>query len=224
MQFGRSKARPRNGWPVSPGQCAFDLWRTVKAVRICVKLQCSIRVVQKKPPPGGWLASALTRQEQREFGHLYVQHQGLIRLLGSKLTRQFPSVDALDVFSCIDVAFLKSCRAYDSSKGKFSTIFTRFANGEVRHFIRDHNWQIKAPIAMRERSRTAQQLLNCGNSLEHTAQLMGLKPSDIEEALQATTAVMHEIADWDHHECPMPTPMDRLMAEEDWQARAPVQP
>ena len=224
MQVGRSKARPKNGWPVSPGQCAFDLWRTAKTVRLSVKLQCGLRVVQKKPPKGGWLASALTRREQRDFGRLYVQHQGLIRLLGSKLTRQFPSVDVLDVFSCIDVAFLKSCRAFDPSKGKFSTIFTRFASGEVRHFIRDHNWLIKAPVAMQERSRTAQQLLSCGNSLEHTAQLMGLKPSDITEALRATTAVVHEVSDWEHHECQAATPMERLEAEEAWQARAPLQP
>ena len=79
------------------------------------------------------------------MGQMYVEHQGLLRLLGSKLTRQFPMVDSLDVFSCIDVAFLKSCRAFDSTKGKFSTILTKFATCEVRHFIRDHNFAITAP-------------------------------------------------------------------------------
>ena len=224
MRYGREKVPPKSGWRVSPGQGVFDLERSVKTVCLRIKLRCSVRVVQKQSPKGGWLASALTRQEQRDFGRLYVRHQGLIRLLGSKLTRAFPSVDALDVFSCIDVAFLKSCRAYDPSKGKFSTIFTRFASGEVRHFIRDHNWQIKAPVAMRERSRTAQQLLSCGNSIEHTAQLMGVSVAAIEEALWATTAVAHETADWEYHKCPTATPMERLEAEEDWQARAPVQP
>ena len=179
---------------------------------------------KKKPPKGGWLATELTKQEQQAYGRQYVEHQGLIRLLGSKLTRQFPMVDVLDVFSCIDVAFLKSCRAYDPSKGKFSTIFTRFASGEVRHFIRDHNWQIKAPVAMRELSRTAQQLLSCGNSMERVAELMGVSTAAIQEALWATTAVAHETADWEHHECPMATPMERLLVEEDWQARALVQP
>ena len=52
------------------------------------------------------------------MGRMYVEHQGLIGLLGAKLTRQFPMVDGLDVFSCIDVAFLKSCRAFDPTKGK----------------------------------------------------------------------------------------------------------
>ena len=149
------------------------------------------------------------------MGEMYVEHQGLIRLLGSKMTRQFPMVDVLDIFSCIDVAFLKSCRAYDPKRGKFSTIFTRFASGEIRHFIRDHNWQIKAPVAVRELSRTAQQLLSSGQSIERVSELLGVTTTSIEEALCATTAVSHEIADWEHHQCPTATPMERLIAEEE---------
>ena len=166
-------------------------------------------------PKGGWLKEPLTPQESKRIGQLYVRHQGLIRLLGSKLTRQFPMVDKLDVFSCIDVAFIKSCRAFDPSKGKFSTIFTRFASGEVRHFIRDHNWQIKAPGPMRELSRAAKQLLNQGHSLTEASELLGADPSSIVEAMKATAEVFHEVAGWEHHQCPRATPMEQLMAGEE---------
>ena len=124
-------------------------------------------------------------------------------------------VDKLDVFSCIDVAFIKSCRAFDPSKGKFSTIFTRFASGEVRHFIRDHNWQIKAPGPMRELSRAAKQLLNQGHSLTEASELLGADPSSIVEAMKATAEVFHEVAGWEHHQCPRATPMEQLMAGEE---------
>ena len=149
------------------------------------------------------------------MGRLYVRHQGLIRLLGSKLTRQFPMVDKLDVYSCIDVAFLKSCRAFDPNKGKFSTIFTRFASGEVRHFIRDHNWQVKAPGPLRDLSRAAKQLLNRGHDLQETAVLLNVQQSSIVEALKATAEVFHEVAGWEHHRCTRATPMEQLLAEEE---------
>ena len=60
--------------------------------------------------------------------------------------------------------------------------------------------------------------------MERVAELMGVSTAAIQEALWATTAVAHETADWEHHECPMATPMERLLVEEDWQARALVQP
>jgi len=149
------------------------------------------------------------------MGEQYVQHQGLIRMLGAKLTRRFPMVDSLDVFSCIDVAFLKSCRAFDPSRGKFSTIFTRFAVGEIRHFIRDHNFVITAPIKVREMSIAARQLLSKGHKLEEVAQLLGVSVSAVKESIFATTGLDHEIKGWEFHECQRLTPMERLLEEEE---------
>ena len=169
---------------------------------------------RKKPPKGGWLATELTRHEQREFGRLYVKHQGLIRLIGSKLCKRFPMVESLDVFSCIDIAFIKSCRAHDPSKGKFSTIFTTFAAGEVRHFIRDHNWMVKAPSKLREMSTPARKLLGQNYSLAEVAVMLGVSKETVKESILATTGIDHEIQGFELHECPRDGPMDLLIAEE----------
>ena len=104
------------------------------------------------PPKGGWLCEALSKQEQREMRKAYVEHQGLIKLMGAKMIRKYPMVETLDVYSCIDMAFIKSWRAWDPDKGKFSTIFTSFASGEIRHFIRDHNFAVTAPNKVRAMS------------------------------------------------------------------------
>ena len=170
--------------------------------------------VRRKPPKGGWLKAPLSRQEQRRMGQMYVEHQGLIRLLGAKLTRQFPMVDSLDVFSCIDVAFLKSCRAFDPTKGKFSTILTKFATGEIRHFIRDHNFVLTAPLKVRELSVPVRRLLSNGHSLDEVAQILGVSKQACKDAIVATAGVDHEIQGFELHECVRPGPMDVLLAEE----------
>ena len=169
---------------------------------------------RRKPPKGGWLKAPLSKAEQRQMGKMYVEHQGLIRLLGAKLTRQFPMVDSLDVFSCIDVAFLKSCRAFDPTKGKFSTILTKFATGEVRHFIRDHNFVIAAPSKVRELSVPVRRLLQSGHSLEEVAQILGVTKQACKDAIIATSGVDHDIQGFELHECTRPGPMDLLVAEE----------
>ena len=123
-------------------------------------------------------------------------------------------VESLDVFSCIDIAFIKSCRAHDSTKGKFSTIFTTFAAGEVRHFIRDHNWMIKAPGKLREISTPARKLLSQGYLLQEIAVMLGVSKEMIKESILATTGVVHDVQGFELHECPRDGPMDLLIAEE----------
>jgi DNA-directed RNA polymerase specialized sigma subunit len=149
------------------------------------------------------------------MARLYVEHQGLIRLLGAKLTRRFPMVDSLDVFSCIDVAFLKSCRAFSPQHGKFSTIFTKFATGEIRHFIRDHNFVIAAPSKVRELSVPVRRLLANGHSLDEVAVILGVSKQDCKEAVMATAGLNHDIKGFELHECQRPGPLERLMEEEE---------
>lgn len=170
--------------------------------------------LRPKPPKGGWLKAPLTRKEQRRMGQMYVEHQGLIRLLGAKLTRQFPMVDTLDVFSCIDVAFLKACRAFSPNHGKFSTIFTKFATGEIRHFIRDHNFVIAAPSKVRELSVPVRRLLRNGHSLDDVAQILGVSKQACKDAVVATAGLDHDIKGFELHQCQRLGPMERLMEEE----------
>ena len=105
---------------------------------------------------------------------MYREHQGLLRLMGRKLCRKYPFVSAEDVFSCIDQAFIKTCRAWQPAKGTFSTLLTVFAEGDVLHFIRDHNWTLKAPGAVRRNGQLARKLLEKGASAGEVMMKLGL--------------------------------------------------
>ena len=171
--------------------------------------------IKVKPPHPNWLKDPIGPRERKWMNNAYVENQGLIRLLGSKLTKKYPMLDNLDVFSCIDIAFIKACRAYKASKGEFSTILTVYAEGEIRHFIRDHNFMISAPPQVRELSTTVRQLIAKGLSLSAIAETLGTTIERVRESIIATTGVAHEQKHWEHHYCHRPTPLDVLIAEEE---------
>lgn len=171
------------------------------------------------PPKGkrratSHLAKPLSEEERRRFGEMYVEHQGLIRLLGCKLCRKYPSVDKLDVYSCIDIGFLKTCRAFDPTLGfKFSTLLTKFCEGTILHFIRDHNWHVKAPAKVRQLGQAARKLAAQGHSVADVCQLLDTTRDELRLALAATAGMYHEQNEWEGHRCPRPTPMEALEAE-----------
>ena len=172
---------------------------------------------QKKPKrrSASHLAKPLSRDEQRKFGEMYVEHQGLIRLLGCKLCRKYPSVDKLDVYSCIDIGFLKTCRAFDPTLGfKFSTLLTKFCEGTILHFIRDHNWHVKAPPRVRQLGQAARKLAAQGHSVAEVIRLLDTSRDELRLALAATAGMYHEQNEWEGHQCQRPTPMELLEAED----------
>lgn len=145
---------------------------------------------------------------------MYREHQGLLRLMGRKLCRKYPFVNAEDVFSCIDQAFIKTCRAWKPAKGTFSTLLTVFAEGDVLHFIRDHNWMVKAPGAVRRNGQLARKLLDKGHSRSEVLHALGISDEALKLALVATSPTDHDVRGFDLHVCPRPTPLERLEAEE----------
>ncbi|MFZ9655553.1 MAG: sigma-70 family RNA polymerase sigma factor [Limnohabitans sp.] len=169
---------------------------------------------QKQRPKTGYLATPLSRDEQHRVGRLYREHKGLINLMGRKMCRKYTYVAHDDLFSCIDIAFIKTCRAWDPSKGTFSTLLTVFSEGEIRHFIRDHNWMIKAPGTVRTLGQRARHMINRGESLQTVLLELGVSEAKLREALAATNSVDHEIKDFSLHLCPRPTPWERLEHEE----------
>jgi DNA-directed RNA polymerase specialized sigma subunit len=161
------------------------------------------------------LAEPLTKEERKRFGELYVEHQGLIRLLGCKMCRKYQAVDKLDIYSCIDIGFLKTCRAFDPTLGfKFSTLLTRFCEGTILHFMRDHNWHVKAPKKVRELGMAARNLATAGYSVADTMRVLGVSRDELRLAIAATAGIYHEQNEWEGHACQRPTPMERLEAEE----------
>jgi len=165
-------------------------------------------------PKTGYLATPLNGDEQRRIGVLYREHQGIIKLLGRKMCRKYFYVAPDDLFSCIDIAFIKTCRAWDPKKGTFSTLLTVFSEGEIRHFIRDHNWLVKAPGTVRTLGQRARHMLNRGERMEDVLEQLGVTEKKLREALVATCPTDHEIKGFDLHTCPRPTPWDVLECEE----------
>lgn len=172
---------------------------------------------QPKPPTGarhrprtGYLATPLSRDEQRQIAAMYREHQGLLRLMGRKLCRKYPFVSAEDVFSCIDQAFIKTCRAWQPAKGTFSTLLTVFAEGDVLHFIRDHNWLVKAPGAVRRNGQLARKMLDKGFSRTEVLEELKITEEQLKLALVATSPTDHDIRGFDLHICPRATPWELL--------------
>lgn len=166
-------------------------------------------------PKTGYLATPLNREERDRMTFLYREHQGLVKLMGRKMCRKYPYVAHDDLFSCIDIAFIKTCRAWDYRKGRFSTLLTVFCEGEIRHFIRDHNWLVKAPGTVRTIGQRARHMLNRGERMEDVLEQLGVTETKLKEALMATRPTDHEIKGFDLHMCPRPTPWDMLEAEEE---------
>ena len=162
----------------------------------------------------GYLATPLAASEQREVARLYKYHRGLINLMGRKMCRKYRYVSPDDLFSCIDIAFIRTCRAWDPAKGTFSTLLTVFCEGEIRHFIRDHNWLVKAPGTVRMMGQRARHMLNRGERLETVLEQLGITENKLKEALTATCPTDHEIRGFELHTCPRLTPWELLEQED----------
>ena len=158
----------------------------------------------------GYLATPLTREEQRSFGALYRQHGGLVALMGRKMCRKYRFLRKEDIYSSIDIAFIKTCRAWNPAKGTFSTLLTVFSEGEIRHFIRDHNWEIKAPAAVRTLGQQARYMLRDGKTRAEVIAALNTTEEKLKLALTATESIDHETKDFNLHLCPRPTPMELL--------------
>lgn len=169
---------------------------------------------RRRRPRTGHLATPLTPDEQRYVAQMYRTHQGLLRLLGRKLCRKYPFVDSSDIFSCIDTGFLKTCRAWDPAKGTFSTLLTVFCEGDILHFIRDHNWMVRAPGSVRRIGQLARKMLDRGSTSQEILLHLKVTEEQLKLALVATQPTDHDIRGFDLHICPRPTPWDRLEAED----------
>lgn len=160
-----------------------------------------------------WLAEPFSRQEQRDCGRLYAENIKLIHWLAHRFRLRYPMMRREDIYSCVDVAFLKTFRAWDPNRGKLSTLLEKFAAGECNHFIRDNNFSVSAPGHVREMGRRARRLLDCDMPAAQVCRQLGITADKLRECLVATSGTDHECRDWEFHECPRPQPMELLEAE-----------
>jgi DNA-directed RNA polymerase specialized sigma subunit len=164
----------------------------------------------------GYLATPLSQEEQRSIAQMYRQHQGILRLMGRKMLKKYHYVASDDLFSCCDIAFIKTCRAWDPKKGTFSTLLTVFCEGEILHWIRDNNWLVKAPGNVRFIGQRARRLIEADTPTEEILSRLQITDAQLKLALVATQPTDHDIRGFDLHICPRPTPWDALEGEESW--------
>jgi DNA-directed RNA polymerase specialized sigma subunit len=145
---------------------------------------------------------------------MYREHQGILRLMGHKMVKKYRFVAHDDLFSCCDIAFIKTCRAWDPAKGTFSTLLTVFCEGEILHWIRDNNWLVKAPGNVRRIGQRARRLLESGTPTHEILTILNITDPQLKLALVATQPTDHDIKGFDLHVCPRPTPWDHLLSEE----------
>jgi DNA-directed RNA polymerase specialized sigma subunit len=168
----------------------------------------------KKAPTRGYLATPLSSVERRTMDRLYREHGGLVNHMGRKMCRKYQALRKEDIYSCIDIAFIKTCRAWNPEKGTFSTLFGVFCEGEIRHYIRDHNWSVKAPPSVRSLGVRARYMLRAGQSQATVCLELKTTPEALKLALFAVQSLDHEIKGFDNHVCPRPTPWDILEQDE----------
>lgn len=169
----------------------------------------------REPRSGGHLDTPLTKAEQRRIQRLYVENRGLVCMFAARLSRQYRHcLDSETVDSCVDFAFIKAARMWDPEKGKLSTILGVYATGEVKHYIRDRNWTVKAPGDVRQRGMEARRLLESGMILGAVARQLGCSSQDVKDSLIATTGTAHDVLGFDLHVCQRPTPWEVLEAQE----------
>lgn len=162
------------------------------------------------------LAKPLTREEQRRFGRMYAENIGLIKMFGGKLCRKYGHCMANeDIFSCVDMAFLKACKAWNPERGRLSTIFWSFAQGECLHYLRSNNWTIKATHKARELGGQVRKLMALGWNAAAVCRELGCSRQDLKDALLATAGVAHDVKGFDLHVSHYPTPWEVLEAEEE---------
>jgi len=169
----------------------------------------------KKRPRTGYLATPLSPDEQRHVGQMYRDHQGILHLMGRKMYKKYPFVATDDLFSCCDIAFIKTCRAWQPAKGTFSTLLTVFCEGEILHWIRDNNWLVKAPGNVRRIGQQARRMLEAGKKMQEICVALSVTDVQLKLALVATQPTDHDVRGFELHECPRPTPWDVLLSEED---------
>lgn len=167
-----------------------------------------------KQQPGRQQRGPLSREESRRIGALYVEHRKLVHHFTRKLRQRFPMMAPEDVSSCVDVGFIKAARVWDPARGKLSTIVGVYALGECRHFVRDHNWTIKAPAKVRELGTAIRRLMDAGMSSDGAMARLQVTREELRLALLATAGVGHDRLDFELHVSEAATPMELLEAME----------
>jgi DNA-directed RNA polymerase specialized sigma subunit len=166
------------------------------------------------------LGIPLSPDESRRIGLMYVENIKLVSTFCRKLKGKYGHCMSVeDIHSCVDLGFIKAGRTWDPAKGKFSTVFYIFAQGECTRWMRDSNWGVAAPLKTRTLGAKARKMIGNGMMLSDVCERLDATKEEILDALDATAGISHEINDWEMHLCHRRTPWEELEAAEglEWQ-------
>jgi RNA polymerase sigma factor (sigma-70 family) len=108
-------------------------------------------------------------RKRRAEERMVAEHVPLLKLIIKQQRHKYHCLELDDLYSLGLIGLLKAVRRFDPERGfKFSSIALPFILGEWRHYIRDHNFWLKAPGSVRQRGMQARRLLEiCAHLLRH---------------------------------------------------------
>jgi DNA-directed RNA polymerase specialized sigma subunit len=145
----------------------------------------------------GVLVTKLSNYERYKIDRLYRENVGLFKLITKKMIEQYRAVPVEEIFSCMNIAFIKAARSYDPKKGKLGTILNQFARGEVSHYIVSSSyWGYSASPSLRELGLKARRLISYRNvPMFALPKILGCTKEQLREALEATLHIFYTLDD-----------------------------
>jgi DNA-directed RNA polymerase specialized sigma subunit len=140
-------------------------------------------------------------RKRRAEERMVKQHIPLLKLIIQQQIHKYRCIEVDELYSLGLIGLLKAVRRFDPERGfKFSTIALPFILGEWRHYIRDHNFWLKAPGAVRQRGMQARRLLERGDTPEQVCAHLGISAEELKLDLRATTGMGHELGNFELHD------------------------
>ncbi|MFZ9570512.1 MAG: sigma-70 family RNA polymerase sigma factor [Vulcanococcus sp.] len=162
---------------------------------------------QPTPPPApkrrttGLLYQETCPRKRRQEEQMVAEHIPLLKLIIKQQRHKYHCLEMDDLYSLGLIGLLKAVRRFDPAKGfKFSSIALPFILGEWRHYIRDHNFWLKAPGSVRQRGMQARRLLERGDSPQQVCTMLGIDLDTLKLDLRATTGMGHELGHFELHD------------------------
>lgn len=193
-----ARARQRKS---SPGQ--LSLWdvQPVAPGPSSAPTRQSAPATRRSGRPRSLLYRESCPRKRRAEEAMVTQHIPLLKLIIHQQHHKYRCLDTDDLYSLGLIGLLKAVRRFDPERQfKFSTLALPFILGEWNHYIRDHNFWLKAPGSVRQRGMQARRLLERGDTPAEVCTKLGISAEDLKLDLRATAGMGHELNNFDLHD------------------------
>lgn len=140
-------------------------------------------------------------RKRRAEERMVAQHIPLLKLIIHQQHHKYKCLEVEDLYSLGLIGLLKAVRRFDPARNfKFSSLALPFILGEWRHYIRDHNFWLKAPGSVRQRGMQARRLLDRGETMAQVCSKLGISSEELKLDLRATAGMGHELGNFELHD------------------------